>query len=103
MEQQKNKKGGAPPRYDDVFKAGVVKMVTEQGQEPKEVARELGICIDTLRSWMKVSGMQLSQVSCYNREQQRIRELETEIGTLRKQFGEKDKVIDILKNRSASC
>ena len=78
-------------------------MVTEQGQEPKEVARELGICIDTLRSWMKVSGMQLSQVSCYNREQQRIRELETEIGTLRKQFGEKDKVIDILKNRSASC
>ena len=89
MEQQKNKKGGAPPRYDDVFKAGVVKMVTEQGLEPKEVARELGICIDTLSSWLKVSGMQLGQVSRYNRQQQRIRELETEIRTLRKQFGEK--------------
>lgn len=78
-------------------------MVIEQGHEPKEVARELGICIDTLRSWLKVSGMQLGQVSRYNWEQQRIQELEAEIRTLRKQLGEKDEVIDILKNLSASC
>ena len=97
MEQQKRKKCEPPPRYDEAFKADAVKMVTEQGQEPKEVARELGICIDTLRSWMKVSGMRLGRVSRYNREQQRIRELETEIHTLRKQLGEKDEVIDILK------
>lgn len=83
--------------YDTAFKAGAVKMVTEQGRDPREVARDLGICIDTLRSWLKASGMQLGQVSRYNREQQRIRELEAEIRTLRRQLGEKEEVIDILK------
>ena len=72
-------------------------MVTEQGREPKEVARDLGICIDTLRNWLKSTGMQLGQVSRHNREQQRIRELEAENRALRKQLGEKDEVIDILK------
>ena len=78
-------------------------MVTEQGREPKEVAKDLGICIDTLRSWMKTAGMQMGQVSRANREQQRIRDLEAEIRAMRKQLSEKDEVIDILKNPSASC
>ena len=71
--------------------------VTEQGREPKEVAKDLGICIDTLRSWMKTAGMQMGQVSRANREQQRIRDLEAEIRAMRKQLSEKDEVIDILK------
>ena len=103
MEQQKRKKCEPPPRYDEAFKADAVKMVTEQGQEPKAVAQDLGICIDTLRSWLKATGMQMGQVSRYNREQQRIRELEGEIRTLHKQLSEKEEVIDILKNPSASC
>ena len=97
MEQQKSKKGTPPPRYDEAFKAGAVQMVTEQGREPKEVAKDLGICIDTLRSWMKTAGMQMGQVSRANREQQRIRDLEAEIRAMRKQLSEKDEVIDILK------
>ncbi len=28
-------------------------MVREQGRQPTEAAKELGICIDTLRSWLK--------------------------------------------------
>ena len=97
MEEKTKKKGMPPPRYDEAFKAGAVRMVTEQGREPREVAQDLGICIDTLRNWLKGAGMQLGQVSRHNREQQRIRELEAEIRTLRKQLGEKDEVIDILK------
>ena len=62
-----------------------------------EVAKELGICIDTLRSWLKASGVEMGQASRQNREQQRIRELEAELRGLRKQLGEKDEVIDILK------
>ena len=50
MEQKRTKKGTPPPRYDDSFKAGAVRLVTEQGRQPKEVAKELGICIDTLRN-----------------------------------------------------
>ena len=57
MEQKKTKKRTAPPRYDDAFKAGAVRLVTEQGRQPVEVAKELGICIDTLRSWLKASGI----------------------------------------------
>ena len=67
MEQKKTKKRTAPPRYDDAFKAGAVRLVTEQGRQPVEVAKELGICIDTLRSWLKASGIQMGQVSRQNR------------------------------------
>ncbi len=74
-----------------------MRLVTEQGRQPTEVAKELGICIDTLRSWLKASGIQLGQASRQNREQQRIRELEVEVRTLRKQLGEKEEVIDVLK------
>ncbi len=97
MEEKGKQKGTPPPRYDEAFKAGAVRMVTEQGREPKEVARELGICIGTLRNWLKSAGMQLGQVSRHNREQQCIRELEAELRALRKQLGEKDEVVDILK------
>ncbi len=97
MEQRKTKKGVPPPRYDEAFKAGAVRLVTEQGRQPVEVAKELGICIDTLRSWLKASGIQLGQASRLNREQQRIRELEAENRALRKQLGEKEEVIDVLK------
>ncbi len=102
MEQKKTKKG-TPLRYDEAFKAGAVRMVTEQGRQPVEVSRELGICIDTLRSWLKATGVQMGQASRQNREQQRIRELEAEVRALRKQLGEKEEVIDVLKNPSASC
>lgn len=97
MEEKKAKKGTPPPRYDEAFKAGAVRLVTEQGRQPTEVARELGICIDTLRSWLKASGIQMGQASRLNREQQRIRELEAEVRNLRRQLGEKEEVIDILK------
>ncbi len=72
-------------------------MVTEQGREPSDVARDLGICIDTLRNWLKTAGIQMGQTSRLNREQQRIRELEAENRALRRQLGEKEEVIDGLK------
>ena len=91
------KKGTMPPRYDEAFKAGAVKMVTEQGRPIKEVASELGICIDTLRSWLKRSGFQPSSLTRQNREDTRRRELEAENRALRKQLAEKDEVIAVLK------
>ncbi len=94
MEQKKGKKGTPPPRYDEAFKAGAVRLISEQGRQPTDVAKELGICIDTLRSWLKASGIQMGQASRQNREQQRIRELEAEVRTLRKQLVEKEEIID---------
>ena len=91
------KKGTPPPRYDKAFKAGAVKMVTEQGLSMRSAAADLGICIDTLRSWVRASGSEPSSLERYNRDNRRQRELETEIRALRKQLAEKDEVISVLK------
>ena len=95
--EEKKKLKAAPPRYDEAFKVGAMKMVTEKGMQPVDVAKELGICIDTLRAWLKAAGVQMGQASRLNREQQRIRDLEAENRTLRKRLGEKEEVIDVLK------
>ncbi len=95
--ENKRKKGIAPPRYDEAFKTGAVRMVTEQGRPSTEVAKELGICIDTLRSWLKAAGVQAGQADRQNRDSRRTRELEAEVHALRKQLAEKDEVIDVLK------
>ena len=47
-----NKKGSAPPRYDEEFKKGAMALVTEKGMPLKSAAKDLGICPDTLRSAM---------------------------------------------------
>ena len=92
------RKRQAPPRYDEDFKAGAMWMVTEQGQPSREVAQELGICIDTLHSWLKSAGAPSPwQADRQNREAKRLRELEAEIRALRKKLEEKDGVIDVLK------
>lgn len=61
------KKGTMPPRYDDAFKSGAIKMVTEQGRPSKEVAAELGICVETLKSWLKRAGFQPGATDRQNR------------------------------------
>ena len=91
------KKGTTPPRYDDAFKSGAIKMVTEQGRPSKEVAVELGICVEALKSLLKRSGFQPGATDRQNRIDKRQRELEAEIRSLRKQLAEKDEVIDVLK------
>jgi len=69
----------SPSRYDEAFKEGAIRMVTEQGRLSSNVAKELGICPDTLRSWLKKAGIQAGQANRLNREQQKILELENEI------------------------
>jgi transposase len=91
------RKGKAPPRYDEAFKAGAIRLVTEQGRPTREVAEELGICIDTLKSWLKLAGVQPGQTDRQNRDARRQRELEAENRALRKQLAEKEEVIDVLK------
>lgn len=91
------KKGSAPPRYDEEFKRGAIALVTEKGLSLKNAANDLGICPDTLRSWLTASGYKPSDVAKQHRVDSRQKELETEIKKLRKQLAEKDEVIEILK------
>lgn len=91
------KNRGAPPRYDADFKAGAVKLVVEQQRPCSEVAAELGICKDSLRSWLKSAGVQAGSADRQNRDYRRLRELEAENRNLRKQIVEKEETIDVLK------
>ena len=90
-------KRGAPPRYDAAFKEGAVKLVTEQGRIATDVARELGISADSLRSWLKAAGVMPAQTDRSNKDAKRIRELEAQLREARKQMTEKDEVIAVLK------
>ena len=61
-------------------------MVRKQGRQPTEVAKELGICIDTLRSWLKASGIQMGQASRLSREQQRNQALRRRLVALHEKY-----------------
>jgi len=61
------------------------------------VAKELGICDDTLKSWLKLAGVKPSAAEHSNRDTQRIKELEAQLRDARKQITEKDEVIIIQK------
>ena len=58
----------APPRYDETFKQGAVRMVTEQKRPVKEAASDLGICTDTLKKWLKDAGIQPVMADHGNRD-----------------------------------
>ena len=93
----KERKHPAPPRYDEASRRGSADG-HRAGRPSREVAAELGICIDTLRSWLKAAGAPSpGQADRQNRDARRLRELEAEIRALRKKLEEKDGVIDILK------
>lgn len=95
--EQKTTKRTAPPRYDEAFKAGAIRLVTEQHRPAKEVAAELGVCVDTLRAWMNAAGVHPGSAERENRDLRRLRDLEAENRALRKQVAEKDEVIGVLK------
>jgi len=87
----------APPRYDAAFKEGAVKLVTESGRQPKEVADELGISVTSLRDWLRLSGVSPKEAGRSNKDAKRIKELEAQLRESRKREAEKDEVINVLK------
>ena len=85
------------PRYDDAFRQGAVRMVTEQKLPIPQVASELGICVDTLRSWLKKKGLNPVAENRSNTLTKKVHELEARVRNLQKQLKHKDEVIDTLK------
>ena len=91
------KKGTKPLRYDKAFKDGAIRLVTEQGRPINEVAKELGVSVDSMRNWLKAAGIQPGSTDRNNKDAQRIKELEAQNRELKKQVTEKDEVINVLK------
>ncbi len=69
----KERKHEAPPRYDAAFKEGAIRLVAEEGRPMREVAEELGVCTDTIRNWLKASGIQPKETERQNRLERRQR------------------------------
>ena len=62
-------------RYDETFKEGAIKMVTEQKIPVPQAAKELGITDDTLRNWLKKAGLNPKVESKNNYLLKKVREL----------------------------
>jgi hypothetical protein len=45
--------GGRPSKYTDEFKRDAVELVRSSGRSINDVARELGLCHETLRNWVR--------------------------------------------------
>lgn len=95
MKQNKNK-GIAAPRYNEAFKTGAIRLVTECGRAPREVASELGICIESLRNWLKSAGA-ITSTGTKPVDGVRVRELESEVHSLKKALAKREESIEILK------
>ena len=75
--QSQNKK--TQIRYDETFKEGAIKMVTEQKIPVVQAAKSLGITDDTLRIWLKKAGIDPRIESKNNYLLKKVRELETQL------------------------
>lgn len=100
MMENTTKKQGKPGRptarrYDEAFKAGAVRLVAEQKRPIKQVAADLGVCVDTLSNWVKSqNGAQMGGAG-------QNRALQTEIKALKKQVADQQETIEILKKAAA--
>ena len=82
-------------RYSESFKAGAVKLITEQGRSIPQAARELGVSTSGLRRWVETDEVESGHRDGLTAsEKAEIRELKRENQVLRMER-------DILKKATA--
>ena len=84
-------------RYDDTFKEGALKMVTEQKIPVPQAAKALGITDDTLRNWLKKAGLNPKIESKNNYLLKKVRELESQLKAKKVENEQLKEANDILK------
>jgi transposase len=90
-------------RYDEKFKANAVELLLSSGRDLKPLARELGICPQTLRAWRDAYLGQLSSDPGQPTPQQmseEIRRLRRENETLQRHRDILKKALGILSDQS---
>src|SRR3954463_10710928 len=78
---------GAPPRYTPEFKAEAVRLVRSATDKPaSQIARELGVSDNALRSWLKQSEIdQGEREGLATEERKELRKLRKEVKVLRQE------------------
>lgn len=82
-------------RYDEEFKTGAVRLVVEQKRPVAQVASELGVTSETLRSWVK------AKTTDPKDESMQLKAAQAEIKRLRKEAADQAETIEILKKAAA--
>lgn len=71
--------------YSDDFKREAVRLVAEEGRPKKRVARELGVCVGSLRDWIHRFGPAHPAVSDDLPAAEQIRRLRQELDLARQE------------------
>ena len=88
-------------RYDASFKESAVALAMQEGQSTKDVANRLGICVDTLKAWIREK-QSPSEKSSAREAQEMVKSLQSEIKSLKKEIQAQEAIIDVLKKRRLS-
>jgi transposase len=90
---------GRPVRYSDEFKRDAVDLVRSSGRAINDVARELGLCHETLRNWVRIS--QRPPASASPAALATVADKDAEIKRLRAQVAELQVEKEILRKAAA--
>jgi transposase len=82
-------------KYKEEFRQSAVQLVSEKGKSVQQVAKELGICVKTLRDWIERHN------KAQRSDSQSIQDLESEVKRLKKELAESQETVEILKKTTA--
>ena len=82
-------------RYNEEFRADVIRLVIEEGRTPYSVGKDLGVNAQTIRNWVKNHKNEQSP------DKVKIAELEAELKEKKKQIKDLEMTNDILKKATA--
>lgn len=83
------------PSYSESFKADAVRMCVEGGVGPSQVARDLGVNVNSIRAWVKASAEGHTNESGASRDDR------SEIARLHRELREVKMERDILRKAAA--
>jgi transposase len=82
-------------RYNNEFRADVIRLVKVEGRAVSSVAKDLGVNDQTIRNWLKDETTQQDPTNV------EIAELKAELKDARKKIADHEVTIDILKKATA--
>jgi len=88
------------PAYSEEFRSEAVRLATSEGRNPGEVARELGVSGQTLRTWIRAAQAEAGGPEAVVGGTELTRDERAELRELRKKVRQQEEVITILKKVS---
>ena len=83
------------PPYTPEFRSEALRLVRSSGRPPAQIARDLGCCTETLKSWMRQTAINEGKAEgLTSEEREELRRLRREVRILREER-------DILKKAAA--